>query len=119
MNGSSYPFEKNHRQFEQLEPSVRENSSAIQTAQAIGSKKNQPFEQLEPPVGEIHQPFEWLELSVQERNSKLFWQPFTIQDKTRLQNNLPGFTLHKQSSRFYSLLPLLNDTRVIFLQENV
>ena len=37
-NGSSYPFEKNHRLFERLELSVRE----------------------------IHQPFEWLKLSVRE-----------------------------------------------------
>ena len=42
LNGSSYPFKKNH----------------------------QPFEQLELSVREIHQPFEWLKLSVREIHSR-------------------------------------------------
>ena len=68
-NGSSYPFEKNHQPFKQLELSVREI--------------HQQFEWLKLSVREIHKPLEWLKLSVREIRSR--------SNKTRLQNNSPCF----------------------------
>ena len=69
-NASSYPFIKIHHPFERLELSVRKNSSALRTAQAIRSKKIVSRSNgLRYPFEKIHQPFERLELSVRNKSS--------------------------------------------------
>ena len=69
-NASSNPFIKMHHPFERLELSVRKNSSAVRTAQAIRLKKIVSRSNgLSYLFEKIHQPFERLELSVRNKSS--------------------------------------------------
>ena len=62
-------FERTGMPFERLKLSVHKNSSSVQTAQAICSRKLiSRSNSSSYPFAKNHQSFEWLELSVQENS---------------------------------------------------
>ena len=102
-NASSYPFIKIHHPFERLELSVRKNSSAVRTAQAIRSKKIVSRSNgLSYPFEKIHQPFERLELFVRNKSSAVQMvraiRSRNPRNSQLMKTSFPGYSLY-----FYEL----------------